>query len=82
MKVTVIGIGYIGLATGACLDVDPAKIKILNDGGIPIHESGLLDVRRGRPPGIHPRRRALGLAHGTSSSSPWAPRRMKTARPT
>ncbi|WP_293994226.1 UDP-glucose dehydrogenase family protein [Sphaerotilus sp.] len=56
MKVTVIGTGYVGLVTGACLsemgnhvvclDVDPAKIKILNDGGIPIHEPGLLDVVR------------------------------------
>ena len=56
MKVTVIGTGYVGLVTGACLsemgnhvvclDVDPAKIKILNDGGIPIHEPGLLEVVR------------------------------------
>ena len=54
MKVTVVGTGYVGLVTGACLsemgnhvvclDVDPAKIKILNDGGIPIHEPGLLDI--------------------------------------
>ena len=56
MKVTVIGTGYVGLVTGACLsemgnhvmclDVDPAKIRILNDGGIPIHEPGLLEVVR------------------------------------
>lgn len=56
MKVTVIGTGYVGLVTGACLsemgnhvvclDVDPAKIKILHDGGIPIHEPGLLEVVR------------------------------------
>ena len=56
MKVTVVGTGYVGLVTGACLsemgnhvlclDVDPAKIKILNDGGIPIHEPGLLEVVR------------------------------------
>jgi len=42
MKITVIGTGYVGLVTGACfadmgnevlcLDVDPAKIKILQDG--------------------------------------------------
>ena len=54
MKVTVVGTGYVGLVTGACLsemgnhvvclDVDPAKIKILNEGGIPIHEPGLLDI--------------------------------------
>jgi UDPglucose 6-dehydrogenase len=51
MKVTVIGTGYVGLVTGACLaemgnhvvcvDLDERKIGILNDGGIPIHEPGL-----------------------------------------
>jgi len=54
MKITVIGSGYVGLVSGACLadvgndvmclDVDPAKIKILEDGGIPIHEPGLLEM--------------------------------------
>ena len=56
MKVTVIGTGYVGLVSGACLadvgndvlclDLDPAKIKILEDGGIPIHEPGLLEIVR------------------------------------
>ena len=54
MKVTVIGTGYVGLVTGACLsemgnhvvclDVDERKIRILNEGGIPIHEPGLDQV--------------------------------------
>ena len=54
MKVTVIGTGYVGLVTGACLsemgnhvvclDIDPAKIATLNAGGIPIHEPGLHEV--------------------------------------
>jgi UDPglucose 6-dehydrogenase len=54
MKVTVVGTGYVGLVSGACLaevgndvmclDVDPDKIKILNEGGIPIFEPGLLEM--------------------------------------
>jgi UDPglucose 6-dehydrogenase len=54
MKITIIGTGYVGLVTGACLaelgnnvfclDVDQAKIDILNSGGIPIHEPGLADI--------------------------------------
>jgi len=54
MKITVIGTGYVGLVSGACfadigndvlcLDVDPAKIKILEDGDIPIYEPGLKEM--------------------------------------
>jgi hypothetical protein len=54
MKVTVIGTGYVGLVTGACLaemgnhvvcfDVDERKIRILNAGRIPIHEPGLAQL--------------------------------------
>jgi UDPglucose 6-dehydrogenase len=54
MKITVIGTGYVGLVSGACLaevgndvlclDVDPAKIKLLEDGGIPIYEPGLQEM--------------------------------------
>lgn len=54
MKITVVGTGYVGLVSGACmaevgndvlcLDVDFAKIKILEEGGIPIHEPGLLEM--------------------------------------
>ena len=51
MKITVVGTGYVGLVSGTCLaevgndvlclDVDPEKIRILEEGGIPIYEPGL-----------------------------------------
>ncbi|HEY4697169.1 MAG TPA: UDP-glucose/GDP-mannose dehydrogenase family protein [Gallionella sp.] len=54
MKITVIGSGYVGLVSGACLaelgndvlclDVDPHKIAILQQGGVPIYEPGLEEL--------------------------------------
>jgi UDPglucose 6-dehydrogenase len=54
MNVTIVGTGYVGLVTGACLaelgnnvfclDVDQAKINLLNAGGMPIHEPGLEEI--------------------------------------
>jgi len=54
MKVTIVGTGYVGLVTGACLaelgndvlclDVDAGKIDQLNGGGVPIYEPGLSEV--------------------------------------
>ena len=51
MKISVIGTGYVGLVTGACLadfgmevigvDKDEAKIGALRSGRIPIYEPGL-----------------------------------------
>ena len=56
MKITVVGAGYVGLVGAACLaevgnhvlglDVNAEKIRILKEGGIPIHEPGLLDIVR------------------------------------
>jgi UDPglucose 6-dehydrogenase len=62
MNVTVIGTGYVGLVTGACLadagnsvfclDVDIKKVGVLNAGKIPIFEPGLEPiVRRNREAG-------------------------------
>jgi UDPglucose 6-dehydrogenase len=62
LKVTIIGSGYVGLVTGACLaeqgnnvfcvDVDPRKIEILNSGGVPIYEPGLKEmIERNRAAG-------------------------------
>ena len=62
MKIAVVGTGYVGLVTGACLsemgnhvvclDLDARRIASLNQGQLPIHEPGLLDVvlRNARSP--------------------------------
>lgn len=78
MKITIIGTGYVGLVTGACLaelgndvfclDVDEKKIATLNNGGIPIHEPGLDEVvARNRAAGrLHfSTDVAASVAHGT-----------------
>lgn len=54
--VCVVGAGYVGLVTGACLaeighrvvcvDSDPRKLKALKAGKVPIHEPGLDEVFR------------------------------------
>ena len=54
MKISIIGTGYVGLVTGACLaevgndvlclDLDEGKIRILNEGGVPIYEPGLKEM--------------------------------------
>jgi len=51
MKISIFGSGYVGLVSGACLaemgnevlcvDTDPHKIKLLQQGSIPIYEPGL-----------------------------------------
>ena len=59
MKIAVVGSGYVGLVAGACLaengnevvcvDKDPAKIRALQRGKVPIYEPGLEElVRRNR----------------------------------
>ena len=77
MKVSVIGTGYVGLVTGACLadagnhvlccDIDNAKIAALNAGGLPIFEPGLdAVVARNRAAGrlVFSTDIAASVAHG------------------
>lgn len=54
MRISVVGTGYVGLVSGTCLaetgitvtcvDIDLAKVDLLNAGGIPIYEPGLAEM--------------------------------------
>jgi UDPglucose 6-dehydrogenase len=56
MKVSIVGTGYVGLVTGACLaemghdvicvDVDLNKVEMINSAQAPIHEHGLPELLR------------------------------------
>ena len=56
MRLVALGVGYVGLVTGTglaelghdvlCVDIDPDKIRQLNDGVVPIYEPGLSDLIR------------------------------------
>ncbi|OGA26910.1 MAG: UDP-glucose 6-dehydrogenase [Betaproteobacteria bacterium RIFCSPLOWO2_02_FULL_65_24] len=68
MKISIIGSGYVGLVTGSCfaevgndvvcLDLDEAKIALLDRGGVPIYEPGLAEMIA--------RNRAAGRLHFTT----------------
>lgn len=78
MKVCVVGAGYVGLVTAACLsdmgnsvvclDVDTARVEGLQQGRMPIHEPGLTElVQRNAAAGRlqFTTDAALAVAHGT-----------------
>jgi UDPglucose 6-dehydrogenase len=78
MKVCVIGAGYVGLVTAACLadmgnsvvclDIDAARVQGLQEGRMPIHEPGLdALVQRNAAAGrlLFTTDAALAVAHGT-----------------
>jgi UDPglucose 6-dehydrogenase len=54
MNISIVGTGYVGLVTGACLaecghdvicvDVDPRKVEMINSARAPIHERGLPEL--------------------------------------
>lgn len=56
MKVSIVGTGYVGLVSGACLaeqghavvcvDVDQRKVDMINSAQAPIHEAGLTELMR------------------------------------
>src|SRR5438874_3797228 len=56
MRVAIVGAGYVGLTTAACLaeighdvtcvDVDPERVALVNDGRAPFHEPGLPELLR------------------------------------
>src|SRR5687767_8865022 len=56
MRLVAFGVGYVGLVTGTglselghdvlCVDIDPERIRQLNDGILPIYEPGLADLVR------------------------------------
>lgn len=60
MKISIIGVGYVGLVSGACLaklghevifmDSNKEKINSLREGKCPIHEEDLDDILRAFPP--------------------------------
>ena len=77
MRIAMIGTGYVGLVSGACIadfghrvtcvDKDTAKICALNSGEIPIYEPGLKDIVQAN---VRQGRRTSRPARATAVRSP------------
>lgn len=75
MKIAIIGTGYVGLVSAACfaelghtvigIDIDAAKVEMLQQGKSPIYEPGLEEMLR------------TNLAAGRLSSLPISHRRSR-----
>ncbi len=63
MNISIIGLGYVGAVSAACLadsghrvwgvDINPEKVRIINEGRSPIVENGLADkIARGKKTGL------------------------------
>jgi UDPglucose 6-dehydrogenase len=73
MRLVVFGVGYVGLVTGTglselghdvlCIDIDPERVRQLENGVIPIYEPGLSDIVRRNV-------RAKRLSFATAVTSP------------
>jgi UDPglucose 6-dehydrogenase len=76
MNISIIGTGYVGLVTGACLadrghtvtcvDLDPRRVAALNAGVTPIFEAGLAELLRANVP--HRLRATTNLAEAVQGT--------------
>ena len=98
MKITIIGTGYVGLVTGACLaemgndvlclDIDAREVRALlerrrhSDPRAGPRAARASETSRAGRLAVHHRRRSRGRARRRCSSSPSARRPTRTARPT
>ena len=84
MRVAIVGTGYVGLVSGACLadighevvcaDVDKGKVDRINAGKSPLHENGLDEIitrnigRGFRPPRISLRHSQTATCRSSASA--------------
>ena len=95
MNIVIVGSGYVGLVTGACLaekgqhvtcvDISESRIEGLKRGVVPIYEPGLDEIiDRNAKAGRLEFTTSLpeAMKRRRSTALPWARLRMRTVRPT